>query len=299
VNAMLEDTQDQLIQSEKLASIGQMAAGVAHEINNPIGFVTSNLGSLESYLKTLFALLAAYIEADKAAATPLTESLARARTLRKSHDFDFLRGDIVALLGESRDGLVRVKRIVQDLKDFSRSGGEEVWEMANLNTVLESTLNIARNEVKGKASIETRFGELPNVECLPSRLSQVFLNLLVNAGQAIGADGKITLSTGVDRSEVWIRVEDTGCGISEENLTRVFDPFFTTKPVGQGTGLGLSVSYSIVAKHGGQIEVASKVGHGTQFTVRLPIRHTPAEALQTVVANHAPARDLLEVGRTA
>jgi signal transduction histidine kinase len=108
--------------------------------------------------------------------------------------------------------------------------------------------------------------------------------LLVNAAQAIGADGKITLSTGVEGSDVWIRIEDTGCGISEENLTRVFDPFFTTKPVGQGTGLGLSVSYSIVAKHGGQIEVASEVGRGTRFTVRLPIRHTPAEALQTLVA---------------
>jgi signal transduction histidine kinase len=219
--------------------------------------------------------------------------------LRKGHDFDFLRGDIVALLGESRDGLVRVKRIVQDLKDFSRSGGEEVWEMANLNTVLESTLNIARNEVKGKASIETRFGELPNVECLPSRLSQVFLNLLVNAGQAIVAEGKITLSTGVEGSAVWIRVEDTGCGISEENLTRVFDPFFTTKPVGQGTGLGLSVSYAIVGKHGGQIEVASEVGRGTQFTVRLPIRHTPAEALPALVAETDADSGLAEIGRTA
>jgi two-component system NtrC family sensor kinase len=280
VNAMLEDAQDQLIQSEKLASIGQMAAGVAHEINNPIGFVTSNLGSLESYLKTLFGLLTAYIEADKTAPAPLTEALARARTLRQGHDFDFLRGDIVALLGESRDGLVRVKRIVQDLKDFSRTGGEEAWEMADLHAVLESTLNIARNEFKHKASIEIHFGELPKVECLPSRLSQVFLNLLVNAGQAIGAEGKITLSTGVEGSDVWIRVEDTGSGVSEENLSRIFDPFFTTKPVGEGTGLGLSVSYAIVGKHGGRIDVASEVGRGTQFTVRLPIRHSPAEALK-------------------
>jgi signal transduction histidine kinase len=120
----------------------------------------------------------------------------------------------------------------------------------------------------------------------------VFLNLLVNAGQAITADGKISLSTGVERGEVWIRVEDTGCGISEENLSRVFDPFFTTKPVGQGTGLGLSVSYSIVAKHGGQIDVASEVGRGTQFTVRLPIRHAPAEALQTLVAETGAASGL-------
>src|SRR5207302_8697221 len=157
----------------------------------------------------LFGLLAAYIEADKTAPTPLAESLARARTLRKGHDFDFLRGDIVALLGESRDGLVRVKQIVQDLKDFSRSGAEEAWEMANLNAVLESTLNIARNEVKHKASIETRFGELTKVECLPSRLGQVFLYLLVIAAKALGVAGTMTISSGVESSDVWIRVEDT------------------------------------------------------------------------------------------
>ncbi|HEY8624243.1 MAG TPA: ATP-binding protein, partial [Casimicrobiaceae bacterium] len=284
VNALLEEAQDQLIQSEKLASIGQIAAGVAHEINNPVGFVSSNLGTLESYLQSLFGLLAAYIEAEQAAPVLLTEALARARALREGHDFDFLRGDIVALLGESRDGLVRVKRIVQDLKDFSRSGVDEAWEMADLHAVLESTLNIVRNEVKYKAHIEIRFGELPKVECLPSRLSQVFINLLVNAAQSIDAEGKITLSTGIEGREVWIRIEDTGCGIREEHLNRLFEPFFTTKPVGQGTGLGLSVSYSIVRKHGGQIDVASEVGRGTQFTVRLPIRHTPAEALTIVAA---------------
>lgn len=280
VNTLLEDAQDQLIESEKLASIGQIAAGVAHEINNPIGFVSSNLGTLESYLQSMFALLAAYIEADRAAPAPLTEAMASARTLRKGHDFDFLRGDIVALLGESRDGLVRVKRIVQDMKDFSRAGGEDAWEMADLNSVIESTLSIARAEIKHKARIETNFGNLPKVECLPSRLSQVFLNLLVNAGQAISAEGKVTLSTGVEGSQAWIRVEDTGSGISDENLSRIFDPFFTTKPVGQGTGLGLSVSYSIVRKHGGRIDVASEPGRGTEFTVWIPIHRTGVEATQ-------------------
>ena len=275
VNAMLEEAQDQLIQSEKLASIGQIAAGVAHEINNPVGFVSSNLGTLESYLQRVFGLLDAYIAADDAAAGSPTEAMARARELRKGHDFAFLRGDIVALLGESRDGLARVKGIVQDLKDFSRTGGEEAWEMADLHAVLESTLNIVRSELKRKARIEIHFGELPKVECVPSRLGQVFINLLVNAGQAIGAEGKVTLSTGVEGSQVWIRVEDTGCGISEENLSRIFDPFFTTKPVGEGTGLGLSVSYAIVMKHGGLIDVESEIGRGTRFTVHLPIRHTP------------------------
>ena len=148
--------------------------------------------------------------------------------------------------------------------------------MADLHAVLESTLNIVRSELKRKARIEIHFGELPKVECVPSRLGQVFLNLLVNAGQALGAEGKVTLSTGVEGSQVWIRVEDTGCGISEGDLGRIFDPFFTTKAVGEGTGLGLSVSYAIVMKHGGQIDVESEVGRGTRFTVRLPIRHTPA-----------------------
>jgi signal transduction histidine kinase len=287
VNAMLEEAQDQLIQSEKLASIGQIAAGVAHEINNPVGFVSSNLGTLESYLQRVFGLLDAYIAADDAAADAPTETLARARALREGHDFAFLRGDIVALLGESRDGLARVKGIVQDLKDFSRTGGEEAWEMADLHAVLESTLNIVRSELKRKARIEIQFGQLPKVECVPSRLGQVFINLLVNAGQAIGADGKVTLSTGVEGSQVWIRVEDTGCGISEENLSRIFDPFFTTKPVGEGTGLGLSVSYAIVMKHGGLIDVESEIGRGTRFTVHLPIRHTPAAAVP-------PSGDLLK-----
>jgi two-component system, NtrC family, sensor kinase len=284
VNALLEDAQDQLIQSEKLASIGQIAAGVAHEINNPIGFVSSNLGTLESYLQSVFGLLGAYIEADRAAPSPVSEALARARTLRKGHDFEFVRADVVALLAESRDGLVRVKRIVQDMKDFSRSGAEDSWEMADLHAVLETTLNIVRSEIKNKGRIEIRFGELPKVECLPSSLSQVFMNLLVNAAQSIDADGKITLSTGVDGDEVWVCIADTGSGISEKHLSRIFDPFFTTKPVGQGTGLGLSVSYSIVRKHGGQIDVTSELGQGTQFTVRLPIHHVPAEALQILAA---------------
>jgi len=284
VNALLENAQDQLIESEKLASIGQIAAGVAHEINNPVGFVSSNLGTLESYLQRVFGLLTAYIEAEQDAPMPLTPALARARVMRKGHDFDFLRSDIDALLGESRDGLVRVKRIVQDLKDFSRSGVDEAWEMADLHAVLESTLNIVRSEVKYKAQIDIRFGELPKVECLPSRLSQVFINLLVNAVHSIDGEGRITLSTGVDGAEAWIRIEDTGCGIREEHLGRIFEPFFTTKPVGKGTGLGLSVSYSIVRKHGGRIDVTSEVGRGTQFTVRIPIRQTaasPASAEQS------------------
>ena len=289
MNASLEDAQNQVIQSEKLASIGQISAGVAHEINNPLGFVLSNLCSLETYVAQLCELLLAYTEAERVLPAPLPEPLVRVRALREAKDFDFLRGDIVALMAESRDGLMRVKRIVQDLRDFSRGGFDESWQLIDLHAALDSTLNIVRNEIKYKASIVRSYGELPEIECLPSRLNQVFLNLLVNAGQAIDANGTITLTTGTQGGEAWIRIADSGSGISPEHLHRIFEPFFTTKPVGQGTGLGLSVSYSIVRKHGGRIEVESEVGRGTTFTVRLPLRQTGADLARAIDSQIARA----------
>ncbi len=289
MNEALEEAQDQLVQSEKMASIGQIAAGVAHEINNPIGYVLSNLGTLDSYLKSLFGLVEACIESEGSSSVPQQPSLDRARALRESINFDFLRSDIVALLAESRDGILRVKHIVQDLKDFSRGGVDDVWEVVNLHDALDRTLNIVRNEIKYKARIETRYGSLPDVECIPSRLHQVFLNLIVNAGQAIEASGTITISTGASASEAWIRFEDTGCGIPKEHLHRIFEPFFTTKPVGQGTGLGLSVSYSIVRRHGGSIEVESEPGRGSRFTIRLPVRQPVAQAEKSEAVGAAEA----------
>ena len=286
MNASLEDAQNQVIQAEKLASIGQISAGVAHEINNPVAFVLSNLGSLESYAAQICELLSAYVDAERAL-SPLPPAFLRARTLRESKDFDFLRGDIVALLAESRDGLMRVKRIVQDLRDFSRGGADETWQMVDLHASLDSTLNIVRNEIKYKASIVKSYGELPEIECLPSRLNQVFLNMLVNAGHAIDAHGTITVSTGISGTEAWIRFSDTGCGIPADHLNRIFEPFFTTKPVGQGTGLGLSVSYAIVRKHGGRIEVESEVGRGTRFTLFLPVRQSPDVAVEAFKAHAA------------
>jgi signal transduction histidine kinase len=269
INALLEDAQNQVIQSEKLASLGQLSAGVAHEINNPLAFALSNLGSLDAYLASLFELLDAYVAAD--AGLPGIAALDPVRALRKRTDVDFLRTDVRALLSESRDGLLRVKRIVQDLRDFSRGGAEEVWQSVDLHAALNSTLNIVRNELKYKANIVLSYGNLPEIECMPSRLNQVFLNLLVNAGQAIDGHGTITIATGTSAGEAWIRIEDTGGGIAPELIGHIFDPFFTTKPVGQGTGLGLSVSQSIVRKHGGRIDVESEIGKGTRFTIRLPV----------------------------
>jgi signal transduction histidine kinase len=282
INAMLEDAQNQVIQSEKLASIGQISAGVAHEINNPLAFVLSNMGSLESYLTQLFSLLGGYVEAEKKLEAPQVAAFAEVRALREQTDVEFLRDDVAALVAESRDGLLRVKRIVQDLRDFSRGGTEEVWQTIDVHTAIDSTLNIVRNELKYKADVVLDYGNLPEVECMPSRLNQVFLNLLVNAGQSISGNGTINISTGVEAGEAWIRIADTGCGIAPANLQHIFEPFFTTKPVGQGTGLGLSVSHSIIHKHGGRIEVESAIGKGTCFTIWLPIRQAGATSMRTI-----------------
>ncbi|MBJ7309275.1 ATP-binding protein [Rugamonas sp. CCM 8940] len=261
----LSEAHDQLLQSEKMASIGQLAAGIAHEINNPVGFVNSNMGSLQNYVGTLFGVLAEYEQA--AAAHPqLAPQLA---ALRQRADLDFLKEDVTDLVRESMDGLKRVKVIVQALKDFSHVGETE-WQIADLHQGLDSTLNIVSNELKYKASIEKHYGVLPQVKCLASQLNQVFMNLLVNAGHAIKERGTISISTGAADGWVWVEVADTGGGIAPEHLNRIFEPFFTTKPVGSGTGLGLSLSYGIVNKHGGKIEVASELGKGSRFTVRLP-----------------------------
>lgn len=264
-NARLAEAQNQLLQSEKMASLGQLAAGVAHEINNPIGFVNSNLGSLRRYVEALLALL----QAQERAAPP--EELAR---LRAAADLDYLIEDLPQLLDESEEGLSRVKKIVQDLKDFSRVDAAD-WQDADLNAGLESTLNVVMNEVKYKAEIVRDYGPLPPVRCLAGQLNQVFMNLIVNAAHAIEGHGRLTLRTGVatqaEREFAWVEVQDTGVGMPPEVLKRIFEPFFTTKPVGKGTGLGLSLSFSIVQKHGGCIEVDSAPGQGTRFRVWVPV----------------------------
>ena len=265
----LEDAHSKLLQSEKLASIGQLAAGIAHEINNPIGFVNSNLGTLKTYVGDLLQLIAAYEEVEPLlAADPALKT--RIEEARHDADLDFLREDIGTLIAESIDGTTRVRRIVQDLRDFSRSGEVE-WQWADLHAGLESTLNVVSNEIRFKAEVIREYGTLPMVECLPSQLNQVFMNLLVNAAQAIPERGTITLRSGSADDQVWISISDTGGGIPPELLAKIFDPFFTTKPVGKGTGLGLSLSYGIVKKHHGRIEVKSRAGEGAEFRIVLPV----------------------------
>ncbi|GAO37369.1 hypothetical protein SCT_2790 [Sulfuricella sp. T08] len=272
--AELHNAHSQLLQSEKMASIGQLAAGVAHEINNPIGFVHSNLGSLEKYIDNLFAIVSAY-EAAEGDYQPESACLPRLQAVRKQFDLAFLREDIPALLSESRDGITRVKKIVQDLKDFSHVDESE-WQWSDLHHGLDSTLNIVWNELKYKVEVVKEYGNLPEIECFPSQLNQVFMNLFVNAGHAIETRGTLTIRTGAEAEQVWVEITDSGKGIAPEHFTRVFEPFFTTKPVGKGTGLGLSLSYGIIQKHHGHIEMESEIGKGTTFRVWLPIKRADA-----------------------
>ncbi|QRJ65759.1 PAS domain-containing protein [Azospira restricta] len=260
----VEQTQQQLLQSEKLAAIGQLAAGVAHEINNPVGFVSSNLGTLKDYVGRLLDVIGAYERA-------VPEMPDAVRAARADADLDFLRDDIPALLAESADGLQRVSRIVRDLKNFSRVDEAE-WQSADLNAALESTLNVVWNELKYKAEVVRELDGIPAVECVPAQINQVFMNLLINAVQAIPERGRITLRSGSGDGCVWFEVADTGCGMPEAVQKRIFEPFFTTKPVGKGTGLGLSISYDIVVKkHGGRFDVSSAPGAGTTFRITLPV----------------------------
>jgi len=269
LNSQLKEAQSHLVQSEKMASIGQLAAGVAHEINNPIGYINSNLSSLKNYIDNLLALVTIYETAEATGAN--SDQLEHIKAFKQKIDLEFLKTDILDLLEESHEGTTRVRKIVQDLKDFSHLGGDDDWQWTNLHAGLESTLNIVNNEIKYKAKIVKEFGDLPEVKCLPHQLNQVFMNLLVNAAHAIENEGIITLRTGTENDHAWVEISDTGKGIAAEHQSKIFDPFFTTKPVGKGTGLGLSVSYSIIKKHQGEIQLTSQLGQGTTFRVVLPI----------------------------
>jgi hemerythrin-like metal-binding protein len=272
--ASLQQAQARLLQSEKMAAVGQLAAGVAHEINNPIGFVSSNLGSLTGYVEHMLTLLVAYEKT-----RPLMPPALRAgiESLPAYAELDYIREDAPELLRECKEGLARVKRIVNDLRDFARVDTAD-WDSADIHAVLDSALQVAANEIKYKAEVVKEFADLPSVVCNAAQLGQVFVNLLVNAAQAIEGRGTISLRTGTVQEGVWIDISDTGAGMSAETQKRIFEPFYTTKPVGQGTGLGLSISWDIVKRHGGTVEVQSSPGHGTRFRITLPVAQPAAVA---------------------
>lgn len=266
--AQLDEATKRLVQSEKLASLGELAAGVAHEINNPVGYVSSNLTTLQKYL-------AVYEKVLDAPATDPAEMAA----LKKKLNYAFIRDDLQSLLKETQEGVGRVKAIIQDLKDYARTNAATHYVASDIQVGLKSTLNIARNQLKDRADVRLTLGDLPLVECAPSQIDQVFLNLIVNAAQAMpaGKMGVIDIRTACNHEQVWIEVQDNGPGITPEILKKIFDPFFTTKDPGTGTGLGLSVSQNIIQQHGGTLTVDSTVGVGTTFKITLPIKRPAAK----------------------
>ncbi|MCZ6676984.1 MAG: ATP-binding protein, partial [Candidatus Poribacteria bacterium] len=270
----LKRTQSQLLQNDKMAAIGQLAAGVAHEINNPVAFVSSNLNTLGEYLEDLQAFLdenGQVMDSLKGIEHPaIPDLVSRVEASKDTLDIDFVMEDLADIVEESKSGIERVRDIVQDLKDFAHIDEAE-HQLSDINEGLEKTLQLLWNELKYKAKVDKDYGDIPQISCMPRQLNQVFMNLLVNAAQAIEQEGLIRIKTHADETNVYIEIADTGCGISAESLSKIFDAFFTTKPVGKGTGLGLSISYSIIQKHGGDIRVESEMGKGTTFFITLPI----------------------------
>lgn len=276
----VEDQAALIVQTEKMASIGILAAGVAHEINNPISFIKSNLSVVKNYFENITDLFHQYSGLedflDQKDMDNSVKQLNKIRDFKKEYDMDMIIQDLDELADESIDGVQRVKNIVNDLKNFSRIDEAE-YKFLNINESIDTTLNILKTQLKYKVTIEKDYDENAKIKCFPQKISQVFMNLLINAGQAIEEKGFIRISTkmitmGKRASDkfIEIKISDTGAGIPKENLTKLFDPFFTTKPMGEGTGLGLSITYEIIKNHHGQITVESKVGKGTEFTIRLP-----------------------------
>lgn len=280
-NRELRVAQSNLLQSEKMASIGQLAAGVAHEINNPVGYVMSNLGSLRKYADKLTEFITIQ---SQVLASLHTDAGSAVRERAKALQIDFVCKDIESLISESLEGTKRIQKIVQDLKNFSRVDAAE-YEEADINAGLESTLNIVWNEMKYKATVKKEFGDLPKTWCNPGKLNQVFMNILLNAAQSIERQGEISIKTGRSHGMISVEIRDTGCGIAPDHRRRIFEPFFTTKEIGKGTGLGLSIAYDIVKKHNGEIEVESEPGKGTAFIIKIPVvSRKDAAARQALVS---------------
>ena len=278
-NKDLKEAQVQLLQAEKMASVGQLAAGVAHEINNPVGFVNSNMHTLSEYVSTyqmIFQQLNDVLLKDTA--IHQDEAIKQLRNIIQQQDMEFINSDISELITDSKDGLIRVAEIVKGLKLFSRVDSDEM-QSYNLNDCVRTTLAMVNNQLKYICSVETHLGSIPHIMMNMGKISQVVTNLLINAGQAIestGVQGTITITTRELDGYIELSVQDTGCGIESSHLDKLFNPFFTTKPEGQGTGLGLSISFGIAQEHGGTLHASSKDGEGSCFTLCLPI-HNPLD----------------------
>jgi two-component system, NtrC family, sensor kinase len=269
LRAQLACAQDQLRHADRIGNIGHLAAGVVHEISNPLGCVLSNFTIVQGYIDDLLRIMQDGERSQWGAAGACRE--ARLQALRNESELALLRHDLPLLMEETRTGITRVRAALDALKDFARSGGGKAWAWVDLNDAVDAALRLGAGLLRQRADVVRDFGELPPIFCMPDELHQVILNLLINAVHAIDTRGTITVRTGVDKRQVWLSVTDTGAGIAAEHLSRVFDPFFTTKPPGTGTGLGLSLARTIVVRHDGQISVDSSAGKGTTFRVVLPI----------------------------
>ncbi|MEP6946128.1 MAG: response regulator [Acidobacteriota bacterium] len=262
--------QAHILQSEKMASLGQLAAGVAHELNNPVGFVHANLEILERYLQDLFTLIRSYDQEPTPADEPNRE------LLMKRIGYPAIIEDIESIVKDCSEGSDRIQNIVQNLRTFSRLDEAEYKETDIHEGISATCRLLSRYFSSGNILLEQNYGEIPLISAFPGPLNQVWMNLLVNAAQSIGdARGIVTIETSCDDTNVYVRITDTGCGIAVQNLNRVFDPFYTTKPVGEGTGLGLSISYGIIERHGGILSVSSRLNEGTTFTAVLPLNFVP------------------------
>ena len=267
----LKYLQAQIVQSAKMASLGQLAAGIAHELNNPVGFVHANLQILDQYIGNLTRLVKFYDEAE------MQHGGSDAAQIKKEIGYPEILNDIDSIVRDCRDGAERIRDITQNLRTFSRLD-EAAYQETDIHEGIESTVRLlSRYFSSGNIMLVRSYGDLPLVEAFSGQLNQVWMNLLVNAAQAIGAGrGEVRIVTTADEDDVFVEISDTGCGIAIQDLTRIFDPFYTSKPVGEGTGLGLSISFSIVERHGGNISVDTRLNEGTTFRVRLPRHFEPS-----------------------